>query len=52
MGCFVVAGFVLTSALRDPSAIAELLIPLVYNEPLWQIFYIINKAFLSLAPYL
>ena len=26
MGCLVVAGFVLTSALRSPSAIAELLV--------------------------
>jgi len=28
MGCFVVAGFVLTSALCGPSAIAELLVEL------------------------
>jgi len=30
MGCFVVAGFLLTSVLRSPSAIAELLVQLLF----------------------
>jgi len=44
MRCFVVAGFLLTSASRGPSAIAELLVPISQGTLPWNQFCVVSKT--------